>query len=102
MYVIHVVPNRLNNREEEVGDHWLLYKIDPEERTYNPDLNPFEDGNARTLYANEAEIAEMLANKLAESYPGCDVYVMQPSVILSAVKPEVIRKNVTKEGVLPT
>ena len=102
MYVVHVVPSKLQSREEEMSDHWVLFKIDVEDRVYNPELNPFEDGNARTIHTDHLETAGIVADRMAQNHPGCDVYIMQPAAIFSSVKPEVIRKNVTKEGVLPT
>ena len=102
MFVILLMPKSTYSDEAEHGGKWFIYKVDHAAIDESPATDqglPFR--NRSVLYADTAEQVNLCAVKLAENNPGREVSVLEQIEIYAATTPPVVRKTVTKSGVLP-
>jgi hypothetical protein len=102
MFVILLMPKSTYSDEAEQGGKWFLYKVDHAAIDETPAVSqglPFR--NRSVLYADTPEEANLCAAKLAENNPGREVSVLEQIEIYAATTPPVVRKTVSKSGVLP-
>lgn len=102
MFVILLMPKTTYGDEAETGGKWFRYMVDHAVIDETPAQGqglPFR--NRSVLYASTIDEANLCASKLAENNPGREVSVLEQIEIYAATTPPVVRKTVTKSGVLP-
>lgn len=101
MFVVLLMPKRTLHEEyydDAIGS--FAFKVDHEYIQETEDKAPL-DHNRHVFYCDNERQAEVLARYLAGENPGRDVAILTQTQIFSTIKPEVIHKKVTNEGVLP-
>ena len=102
MFVITVMPKEPSLYESDTNGVYFRYLVDHQAHTKSDDANSRKHFNLfTTLFANSEAEANMVAAKLAQHNPGCEVAVLSPSTIFSTLVPEVVKKQVSEKGVLP-
>lgn len=100
MFVITVMPKDPSLYEEHVNGAYFRYLVDHQSHIKGEDTRRHFK-SFTTLFANSEQEANLVATKLAQENPGCEVAVLTASTIFSTTVPDVIKKEVSAKGVLP-